>query len=371
MLRRMEYGVSLDLHLPSGAGPLDPLQREGAGALLTGVLDQISGADGEDGADVEVDRHWVGVHPEGALVLLVVDAESLEVAEHAARDIMLQVLEHTELLTDWQIASCEVGFDERFVQAGLEAADGPGIPPADVRERARWLAQPPSSVESIDAAGEVDWRTWLVKLAPQLRAFDLDVFDTVTDQEHAKLAAGALIFAATVLVDELFQDLETLSRDGGTVADGDIYFVLDELPPRFAHHYTVRFAHRFLVAAITVTGRLTQHDWSTPACIAEALALRLVVEAAHAMLDEHDLLDEKTHSGLYSGFEDTAFDDADHEWLYQNELDGFEDDPDLKAGLGFGNMHVDGWFDQLPHASGQLHAYVRDLEARRHPPDAD
>lgn len=353
--------MSVSLRLPQDAPDLDPLQREGAAALLDNVLDQVSDADDVGGIAVVVDRHWVGVHPQGALVLLVVDAPALEVAEHAASDIMQQVLERTDLLTDWQVSTCEVGFDERFVDAGLNAADGPGAPPADVADRAEWQTQRGSAVEPDGGGGEVEWRAWILGLAPQLRAFDLDVFDLASDgSEQARLAAGALIFAAGIVIDELFEDLDTLTDDGSTVADSGPFFVLDGLPPQFANRYDIRFVHKFLIAAVTVTARLTQPDWTTPACVAEALALHLVVGAARNLLDEHELLDEDALAYLYSGFDDAAYDDVDHEWLYQPEMDGFENDPEFTEKLGGADMHIDDWFHQLPHASSHIHLYIAD-----------
>src|SRR4051794_25109177 len=98
MLGSMEYAVSIDLKLPTGTPHLDPLQAEGAGSVLDRLLDQVEGADVADpddlldeddededsDGDVIVDRYWVGAHPEGAIVLLVLDADSLEIAETAS-----------------------------------------------------------------------------------------------------------------------------------------------------------------------------------------------------------------------------------------------------------------------------------------------
>src|SRR4051794_28734023 len=119
MLGPMEYAVSIDLKLPTGTPHLDPLQAEGAGSVLDRLLDQVEGADVADpddlldedddedededsDGDVIVDRYWVGAHPEGAIVLLVLDADSLEIAEAAARNIITAVLDHSEFLTDWE-----------------------------------------------------------------------------------------------------------------------------------------------------------------------------------------------------------------------------------------------------------------------------
>jgi hypothetical protein len=362
----VEYGVSIDLKLAPGSPHLDPLQAEGAGSVLGRLLDQVEGAEGSDGGEVAVDRYWVGAHPEGAIVLLVLDADSLEIAEAAARDIMLEVLDRSEVLTQWEIAGCEVGFDERFAEAGLQAAHGPQAPPEDPAERARWLAEQGKPAPHL--AGferEVDWRRWVIRHAALVRAFDPDVFETGNgDEQTALLAAGALIFASTVVIDELFQDIETLAKDHGSVADSDgVFFVLDDLPERFAHHYNGRFARQFLVATVTITGRLSQDEWVPPASVGEALALHVVVERARNLLVMHEVLDEDDVRHLYNGFEDAAFDDVDHEWLYRNDLDGFEDDADFTAQFGPTDMRVGSWFQQIENVEAYVHPFAVDIDA--------
>ncbi len=78
---------------------------------------------------------------------------------------------------------------------------------------------PANSVEVDD----VNWSSWISDHADRLRAFDLDLF--VDDEPTARLAAGALIFASTVTVDQLFTDLEPLNEAGGTVGDGGAYLI--------------------------------------------------------------------------------------------------------------------------------------------------
>jgi len=355
----VEYGVSVGLELPENSSLLDPLQAEGAASLLSRVLEQVEGAEGHEGGEVLVDRHWVGAYPEGAVVLLVVDAGSLEIAEAAARGIMLEVLQRSELLAQWQVTSCEVGFDERFAEAGLQVVDGAELPPADPAERARWHA------EQRRPAGppeEVDWRAWIKGHETLLRAFDLDVFDPGDgDPESAQIAAGALMMAATIVIDELFQDVTLLGRD--TVADsGEVFMVLEELPERFAHHYDGRFARNFLIAMIMVTGRLAEDEWTSPASVAEALALHVVVKRARVLLDMHEVFDEQTLRRLYHGFDDAAYDDVDHEWLYRRDMDGFEDDPDFAAQFGVTAMQVRSWFDQVEHAGSHVHPFAIEVD---------
>jgi hypothetical protein len=161
----------------------------------------------------------------------------------------------------------------------------------------------------------------------------LDVFDPGDgDPESALLAAGALMMAATIVIDELFQDVRLLGRD--TVADSDEVFMVLELPERFARHYDGRFARNFLIAMIMVTGRLAEVEWTSPASVDEALALHVVVKRARVLLDMHELFDEQTLRRLYHGFDDAAYDDVDHEWLYQRDMDGFEDDPGFATQFG-------------------------------------
>ncbi|WP_436528208.1 hypothetical protein [Actinoplanes sp. HUAS TT8] len=161
-----------------------------------------------------------------------------------------------------------------------------------------------------------------------------------TSTYSLRLAAGALMFASTYVIDELFQDLKTLAGDGGTVADGDGFFVLDDLPERFARHYGARFAHKFLVATVSITGRLSAQQWAPLASVAEALALHLVVERAKWVLIDHEILADGQVRNLYADFQDAAFDDIDHELLYQAQADGFEDDDDLNAQLGLAVAEV-------------------------------
>ncbi|MEV6301320.1 hypothetical protein AB0M02_18060 [Actinoplanes sp. NPDC051861] len=378
----VDYGVSIELTPPSETPHLDPLQAEGAGSLLDRLLEQLDGADAEDGdSQVFVTRYWVGAHPEGAIVLLVLDADSLDVAESAARDIMREILDHSEHLADWTIAKCEVGFNERFVDAGLQAADGPGVPPADPAERARWLAeQNQPAAEPADTDEEIDWRQYVIDHASQLRAFDLDVFDT-SDRENdessgedaddtAKLAAGALIYASSLVIDELFQDIKTLARTNGAVADSDdVFMVLDDLPERFAQHYDGRFARQFLVATVMITARLTADEWIPPASVAEALALHIVVENAKVLLDSHDLLDDDISlEYLYNGFDDAAYEDVDHELLYRRDLDGFEDDQDITSSFGMSDMRVEAWFDPIADSDATVHPFSVHVEAPKAEP---
>jgi hypothetical protein len=113
-----------------------------------------------------------------------------------------------------------------------------------------------------------------------------------------------------------------------------------------------------------ITGRMSDDEWVPPASVAEALALHVVVEQARNLLVEHDVCDEDEARHLYNGFEDAAFDDVDHEWLYRNDLDGFEDDPDFTAQFGPTDMRVGSWFRQIANAEGHVHPFSVDRRPR-------
>jgi hypothetical protein len=185
------------------------------------------------------------------------------------------------------------------------------------------------------------------------------------DEEAPKLAAGALIMAATQMIDELFQDIETLARDRSTsVVDSEgAYFVLEELPQRFAGQYNGRFARNFHVAAVMITGRLSAERWMPPASVAEALALYLVIQRAQYLLVDHEFVDREQARGLYLGFEDAAFEDVDHEWLYRADMDGFENDEEFAARFGTTDMRVQSWFQPIGDGPAHVHAFSVDLEA--------
>ena len=75
---------------------------------------------------------------------------------------------------------------------------------------------------------EVDWRKWTMDHAQLVRAFEPATFAADSDEGTPLLAAGALIMAATQIIDELFQDIDGRgvagaiedSRAGGSELEG-------------------------------------------------------------------------------------------------------------------------------------------------------
>lgn len=358
----VEYGISVDLRRPAASVALDDAQREQAASVLGGLLEQVEGADGPDGAVVLVDSTWTAVHPEGALILLVVHAPSLDVAEAGVHDILIEVLARNEVLSGWTVARCQVGFDQRFVEAGLRAADGPGAPPDDPAERVRRSArQPRADVADVDE-DEAAWRSRVAGYASSVRAFGPAAFGAGADgdgDQSAALAAGALVAASTMFIDEQIEDITTLARLGGTVGSSpEMFLALGELPSLFAHCYDGRFARKFLVSTIMVTGRLSAPQWEQPACVAEALALHLIVKRAGDLLIDHGWLNQDDAEDLYAEIDDATLEDTDIECLYA-------EGPDKSSGDAARHRDVDAaswtWFE--PISQRAVHPFTIDAHA--------
>ncbi|MDQ8707595.1 hypothetical protein RCO28_34755 [Streptomyces sp. LHD-70] len=337
----MTYAVTVDTRIPSGAPEMDELQGVGAAALLEEGLRGIGLLEGPDGVEVEVDDTFVGVHTGGALLKIFVTAPALETAEQTVRSLVEEVLESSELLADWSVERCEVELHPDLVKESLDAADGPEAPPADVAARRARLAEPeggtsadPAHAAAAARAAEARMRA----LAAQLRAFGQGTFGAAgavdkeggeyepygpeTSSEDAELAAGVLVWATDVVLDELFQDAFTLDQEDTNVAECDeLLWLLDDLPPRYALRYDAHFARRFLVTAVALTTRFTDGSFVRLSCVAEELALRLLLNTARVTLDTFGLLGGGVSSAL-ERFSETVQEGRDHAWLYDDTQDG-------------------------------------------------
>jgi hypothetical protein len=124
-------------------------------------------------------------------------------------------------------------------------------------------------------------------------------------------------------------------------------FVLSWLPPRQARKYDVGFAQRFVVIAADMTGALAR-GWSRPSCVAQELALRCLLDQVEVIQDSYDLDLADDWRGT---LEEQMFEDMDSDLLYQNAMDGFENDIELNMQLGFAPMNVQDWFEPFNDAS--------------------
>ncbi|MFE6686055.1 hypothetical protein ACFVFQ_06200 [Streptomyces sp. NPDC057743] len=360
----------MDTVLPEGTPELDPLQREGVGSLFEKGLGSVEAIEGPDGMEVELLDSSVGVYPGGALLAIFVDAPALEFAEDAVREVVGELLERSELLSEWRIEKCEVELHPELAQQSLDAAEGPDAPPVDPAERAARHAEAASAEFAGLSAEEVEAMRGKVRaLAPRLQSFGLESFGYRSDDDEdddveepyveradAELAAGALVYAIDILVDQLFDDAETLAEEHDNVAEcDDPLWLLDQLPAQFAVHYTANFARRLLVQAVDLTARLTRPDFEHLSCVAEELILKLLLAEAEVTLDTYGLLDDGVKAA-WEAFAHEVYEDFDHEWLYQPAADGIDEDPDV-AHLGIAPMGIRDWF--TPFNEGRsVHPYA-------------
>ncbi|MDX3249183.1 hypothetical protein [Streptomyces sp. ME18-1-4] len=369
----MTYVVSVDTCIPQGTPEMDPLQRAGAVALIEDAFNSVRSVEGPDGVEVDLVDTIVAVHPGGAFLKVIVDAPALEFAEDSVQALVDELLERTELLADWTIERCEVELHQDLAKQSLDAADGPDAPPDDPAARKARHTETPAP-ESTDEthAGEAKAtavRTRMLKSADELRAFPLSTFgaldsdadgerkegkergeedgekgEIVIPAESARLAAGALVHATDILVDELFEDVQVLTQEDATVAEceGPLWH-LERLPDRYALQYDARFARRFLVTTIAMTTRFTDGSFQRLSCVAEELALRFLLSETTTILELHGLLDDHVSAALDAFAANVYEEDKDHEWLYDDSPDAFDEAP-AGAAPGTSPKSFRSWF---------------------------
>ncbi|HEX5120672.1 MAG TPA: hypothetical protein VFW65_36285 [Pseudonocardiaceae bacterium] len=345
----MEYQLTAEVDPPAGTPALDALQRHGVAALLDENLEMLADIEGPDGVEIEPLDHRISVQPDGASITWVLDAPALAFAEDAARHVLGELLERTELLTDWSVRRCEVTASDEDLAAALAGADGAGGEDVEIEINL-------DSIAELADSDTDERREQLLDAAGELGAFGYDAFgfeddedgDTSGDEdgdriseEAAELVAGALMTGLDVLTDELFADVQTLEDSGSTAGEQEVLWALHALPARFAAHYTAQFAKKFLVTTAVLGYRLTQPEWDGPRSLAEALAIRLVKEAARHQLDLAGLLDELPLARMFEVFDEYALEGVDIEDLYADVEIDEDDETDLD------DFVLADWFEPL------------------------
>lgn len=154
-----------------------------------------------------------------------------------------------------------------------------------------------------------------------------------TDEDLPPCKREALVTGASILLDQLTDDLAHLGGGGDVAATNMIRY----LPPAFAPRYTVRFALQFLACASAVAYKLVQPGNWRLACVGEEFALHALIDQAEAVLEvageDSDLED----------FREAATEDLDCLLLFDMQFDGFEDSPAADR-LGMTNLRFEDWF---------------------------
>jgi hypothetical protein len=330
----VEYQLTAEVNPPVDTPALDALQQHGVAALLDEHLDLLAEIEGPDGVEIEPVDHRITVHPGGASVIWVLDAPGLAFAEEAARHVLEELLERTELLSDWRVRRCEVTASDEELAAVIGGIDDA----ADVE-----IEIDLDDLDTITELGNLDEsegearKERLLDAAAELAAFDPEAFgydesadesdEQYVGEEAAELVAGALMIGLEVLTEELFADVQTLEDTGIPASEQEVLWVLHDLPTRYAGHYTALFAKKFLVTTAILGYRLAQPDWDGPRSIAEALAIRLLKAIAVNQLDLAGLVDEVPLTRVYEVFDDYAFAGIDLDPFFA-DVDSSADDED-------------------------------------------
>ena len=337
----MFYNVTVEIAPEHNALPLDVLRSVGAATLLDAWLHDVEGAEtGEDDGDesaVDLVRYNVRAHAGGALLNLLVDAQSLKDAESAARDMAEAACEDIEPLVSWHVAKAQVELDTDDAEDQLAEADRWDLDEAELDGESKAEDEQGITRELVLAAAE-----HLLAFAPD--AFGGGEDASEAEQQTARLCMGALMWTCETLTDDLFADIVDLAEVPGANAAilDDSMRVLSQLPAQNAHLYTRLFAQKFMLAVTAVVDKLCRDEWDLCANVAEELALRLLIENSAVVLDLVSRGDEDTQAA-FACFEDIAFEDADHEYLFDPAMDGVTPES-FSPGFGMAPMDFGSWF---------------------------
>lgn len=162
-------------------------------------------------------------------------------------------------------------------------------------------------------------------MAPHFRAFTSEDFghrseesgeEPLVSAEDAELAAGSLVYASEIFIDELFMDVAALTTSESTAADEDVVTMsLYALPQAYAHFYDARFARHFLVTTVAMTSRFASGGSRMLSSTAEEIALKMILERAESCLELYELNSPGVTRAL-AFFKETAYEDFDHEEFY-------------------------------------------------------
>ena len=329
----VEYQLTAEVVPPAQTPALDALQRHGVAALLDEHLDLLAQIEGPDGVEIEPVDHRIAVEPTGASITWVLDAPALAFAEDAARQVLGELLEHTELLADWSVGRCEVTASDEDLAAALADVDdleaGDVEIEIDLDELDELTLVEPSDE---DRAAK---REQLLEAADGLGAFDPDAFgcdqDGAVSIDAATLVAGALMQGLELLTEELFVDVQTLEEAGTPASEHEVLWVMHDLPTRYAGHYSALFAKKFLITFAVLGYRLALPEWDGPLNTAEVLALQLLKTAARNQLELAGLGDELPLDEMFETFDGYAFGDLDIDELLTGPeaADGEDDEDDV------------------------------------------
>jgi hypothetical protein len=172
------------------------------------------------------------------------------------------------------------------------------------------------------------------------------------DAAHAR--RGAIMMAANQVVERCIADLQNVEFDDDRLPDPDLAegsFVYEEFPLRHRYAYNVAFFDNVLVTAVKVAYDLANPWGESAACTAEEITRKAIGDLALALCELAGLEQPWLHPDEY------LLEDLDFEALYEQDMDGIEDDPGLQARIGIGVSPVEQWFSPF-NDTRIVHPYV-------------
>lgn len=177
------------------------------------------------------------------------------------------------------------------------------------------------------------------------------------------LQQHALVWAQMGLVDEYLQGLSVVLRPQrqGAPKPVEEILALQYLPQRFARHYDVLFAKRFFLTLVNVMHKMAGGRYAKTDSVAEELALHVIITEAKVRLeigrDAGDLHPTKADADFGVLYE-RLVEDTDFMMLYEQSLDGIEDDRAFGRQFGVADLRVEKWF--VPYGEGKPLPYSDD-----------
>jgi hypothetical protein len=169
---------------------------------------------------------------------------------------------------------------------------------------------------------------------------------------------AAIAFATVLLTDHVFDDLAEV-----TAGDSEPNFATEYLPPSWLIGLSVGFMRGMAVAMVSVGHGLTVASWKGPANTAEELCLKAILDhAGEVVPDMFRLANEKRFCEDIDSFREVAFQDLDHEFLFQPEVDGV-DKSELGERLGIQSLSRRDAFKTFANREGHLYLAQEDAPA--------
>ncbi|MGI5243143.1 hypothetical protein [Dactylosporangium sp. CA-139066] len=97
------FAVTVTAGPPPGTPPMTPDATDAAARALGRIVGGAREAIRADGVRITVLDHWVGTHPDGAMIAVIIDAPDPATAVDAAVDLVDYALRANRRFTGWRI----------------------------------------------------------------------------------------------------------------------------------------------------------------------------------------------------------------------------------------------------------------------------